>query len=248
METQSGIKASRALETGRGLAWIREGFALFMAMPLAWIINTILFLLIMIVLGLIPFVSLLGTIISPVFFAGIMLGCRSLEEGGELAVSHLFAGFGDRGWDLVKAGLLYLGLILGVTFIMFLVLGAFGLAASIGGAEAATPQLSLGMLVVIFVATLATIPVVMGFMFSPALLIFNPGLGVVDAYKSSFLACLKNILPFTVFGLLVIVLSFLAMIPLFLGLLVFIPTMFGATYVAYMDMFGDEVATGEALP
>ena len=232
-----GIVPSRALGAGRGLAWIREGFALFLGTPGRWLMITLLFLLIMTLLGLIPIVSMLGSLLSPVLVGGLMLACRSQEREDRLRVADLFAGFQQRPLDLVKAGLLYLGLVLAVSLLMFLLIAVLGLAGTVGGAESATPQLSAGLLIVVALGSLAILPVVMGFIFSPPLLVFNRELGVVNAYKSSFYACLKNIWPFTLFSLLIVLLCFLAMIPLGLGLFVLLPTLFGATYRAYVDMF-----------
>ena len=232
-----GVLASRSVGAGRGLAWLREGFALFLGAPGSWLMITVAFLLIITLLGLIPIISMLGSLLSPVFLGGLMLGCRSLEREGRLEVSHLFAGFQDRTLDLLKAGLLYLGLVLAVSLLMFLLIAVLGLAGTLDGSQSATPQLSAGLLLVVALGSLAILPVVMGFIFAPPLLVFNPELGVVDAYKSSFYACMKNIWPFTLFSLLVLLLFFLAMIPLGLGFLILVPTLVGATYRAYIDMF-----------
>ena len=238
---KDGIVAARAVAAGRGLAWIREGFALFLGAPGRWILITLVFLLIMTLLGLIPVVSILGSLLSPVLIGGLMLGCRSLEREGLLHLSHLFAGFQERTLDLIKAGLLYLGLVLAVSLLMFLLIAILGLAGTVGGAQAATPQLSLGLLLVVLLGSLAMLPVVMGFIFAPPLLVFNPELGVVNAYKSSFYACMKNIWPFTLFSLLVLLLFSLAIVSLGLGLFVLVPILVGATYRAYTEMFEEGV-------
>jgi uncharacterized membrane protein len=57
------------------------------------------------------------------------------------------------------------------------------------------------------------------------------------ALKASFGACLKNILPFLVWSLAILILSVLASIPLFLGWLLLGPVMMVSLYLAYRDIF-----------
>jgi uncharacterized membrane protein len=55
--------------------------------------------------------------------------------------------------------------------------------------------------------------------------------------KASFAACLKNMLPFLVFGVIAMVLGFIAALPLMLGWLVLLPMLVGAHYASYLDLF-----------
>jgi uncharacterized membrane protein len=239
MDTNSSITdvPSRAVATGRGLDWIREGFALFMSAPVAWLINIVLFALMIIVIGMLPLVNLLTNIFVPVFMAGFMLGCRSLDAGESMTVNHLFAGFQQHAKPLLGAGLLNLGLTVGIFAVAALLSALFGLTGILGGEEAVTPAMTIGLLLVLLITMLLALPLAMAFWFAPALLIFNRQLPVVAAFKLSFSACLKNIMPFTVFGLVAMVLAVIASIPLMLGLLVLAPVMIAANYCAYKDIF-----------
>jgi len=67
------------------------------------------------------------------------------------------------------------------------------------------------------------------------------------AMKQSFFACLKNIGPFMVYGVISMVLLVLAAIPFGLGLLVMIPTMIASLYISYKDVFADSLATQEPV-
>jgi uncharacterized membrane protein len=60
---------------------------------------------------------------------------------------------------------------------------------------------------------------------------------VVPALKTSFFACLKNILPFLIWGIAIFFLSILAMIPLMLGWLLLGPVMLASIYIGYRDIF-----------
>ena len=63
--------------------------------------------------------------------------------------------------------------------------------------------------------------------------------------KASFFACLSNWLAFLVYGLIILVLWFIASIPLFLGLVVLVPVLICSVYASYKDIF---VASAEAHP
>jgi hypothetical protein len=105
---QSGwLAEGRSVDAGQGWTWISEGFALFMKNPLIWVVNIVLLLIILFVLNLIPFLGQLAIqLLTPVFGAGLMLGCKSLDSGGKLEVTHLFEGFKQRTGELILLGLL----------------------------------------------------------------------------------------------------------------------------------------------
>jgi uncharacterized membrane protein len=83
------------------------------------------------------------------------------------------------------------------------------------------------------------VPLLMAYWFAPALVIMH-GVAPIAAMKASFGACLRNILPFLVYGIVMMVLAFLAMIPVGLGMLVWIPLSFTSTYAAYRDIFTED--------
>ena len=80
------------------------------------------------------------------------------------------------------------------------------------------------------------IPVAMAYWFAPALVALN-GLGPVAAMKTSFLGCLKNILPFLLYGLVAMLAGLLAVIPLGLGWFVLGPVLAASMYAAYRDIY-----------
>ena len=55
--------------------------------------------------------------------------------------------------------------------------------------------------------------------------------------KGSFMGCLKNILPFLVYGVIMFVLAIVASIPLALGWLVLGPMTVASVYAAYRDIY-----------
>ena len=76
----------------------------------------------------------------------------------------------------------------------------------------------------------------MAYWFAPVLIVLH-GMSPVEAMKTSFMGCLYNILPFLVYGVVAMVLFFIAMIPLMLGLLVLVPMLIASVYIAYRDIY-----------
>lgn len=105
-----------------------------------------------------------------------------------------------------------------------------------GGAEGAPPQIGIGVLLVTLVAVALYVPVAMAVWFAPALVALR-GLGTLDAVKLSFFGCLRNIVPFLIYGLILFVLALLASIPMGLGFLVLVPVAVGSQYAAYKAIF-----------
>jgi len=78
----------------------------------------------------------------------------------------------------------------------------------------------------------------MALWFAPALVVLR-GLAPMAAVRESFLGCLKNMVPFLIYGIVMLVLGILAAIPLALGWLVLGPVAVASIYVAYRDIYGD---------
>lgn len=225
----------------RGLDWISEGFALFRQNPLVWIVNVVIFLAISMGLSVIPLLGAIASmLLQPVLVAGMLLGCQALERGEELRIEHLFDGFKQHSNPLLMVGLLTALASLAVGFIVFLIVGGT-VGLSILGGAADMPALAVGGAMVGFllsglVGLALFVPVTMAVWFAPALVVFN-NMQPVDAMKASFLACWSNMLPFLLYGLVVFVLSVLAMIPLGLGLFVLGPVVVASVYAGYRDIF-----------
>ncbi|HET8747557.1 MAG TPA: BPSS1780 family membrane protein, partial [Ramlibacter sp.] len=78
--------------------------------------------------------------------------------------------------------------------------------------------------------------VLMAVWFAAPLVVFHER-GAVDALKESFAGCLKNIVPFLVYGVIFFVLGIVASIPLALGWLVLGPMAAASIYTAYRDIY-----------
>jgi uncharacterized membrane protein len=239
----------RTLSFGRGMDWITEGFGLFRMNPGIWIVLCILYFVLTSVISLVPLLGSAALIlVQPILGAGLLAGCRELEQGRELRVEHLFEGFRNNTQPLLMVGFLTLAAYFVIALVSF---GAFmlfgGAAVGLGMLEGDFPDpataeealpLAGGILAATLLGISLLIPLAMAAWFAPALVWFG-GLPALEAMKQSFFACWRNMLPFLLYGLVAVVLLILATIPFGLGLLILVPTLIGSVYVSYLDIFAD---------
>ncbi|WPL19063.1 putative integral membrane protein [Thiorhodovibrio winogradskyi] len=235
--------APQSVPMGQGLGWIGTGWGLFKQAPLAWIGALLLLLLINIALALVPIIgSIVSVLIGPVLMAGFMAGAHEQASGGQFRVNHLFSGFSKHTASLIGVGGLYMlgSFILGILVVVILIgpilAGGMDPQALENNPELLVEALGTNFLLLFLLILALVIPLVMAYWFAPALVMLN-GLGALAAMKMSFLGCLKNLLPFLVYGLVCTVLMLLALIPFGLGLLILSPMLIASMYAAYRDIF-----------
>lgn len=217
----------------QAIAWFKQGWRIFLANPVNWVLMALLFGVIVLLLGVLPIVGGIAlNILLPVLTGGMLLAA-SRQAGRPVEVMDLFSLFRDeqRRNPLLLVGAMMLGAGLVAAILSTLLVGDALQMDELTG----MPSLNLGMGAWLF---LMSVGLVMGmlFMFAPALVIFK-GMGAVDAVKGSFQGTAGNLLPFVVFVLLYAALAFVASIPFMLGFLVLVPVMMGAVYAAYRDIF-----------
>ena len=228
------VPGGHGVSAGRGWSWITEGWALFRAQPWMWIGIWVALVLLLVVLNVIPILGpIANSILWPVFSAGLVLGCRSLEQGGSLEFGHLFAGFRDRLGTLAGVGAVTLGI--SMVIVLVVGVGIFGLQG-LPGPRAGQPQAAMTGALAGLVMLALMLPLFMAMWFAPALVVLHER-GVLEAMKESFRGCLRNVVPFLVYGLAGFVLSVLASIPLFLGWLVLGPVFVASIYASYRDIY-----------
>lgn len=227
----------RGVGAGRGWDWIVEGYALFRKQPGIWILISVVLGATFIVISMIPLLgSLANALLFPIFGAGLMLGCRALEAGGTLELAHLFAGFKQRTGDLVMVGAFNLFGWVVIAFAVFTVVGG-GVFMGImrGGAAGAGISVASMLIAMLLVAALS-VPLYMATWFAPALIVLHE-VAPLAALKASFYACLRNWIPFLVYGVVLMILGIVAAIPFGLGYLVLVPVLVASVYAAYRDIF-----------
>jgi hypothetical protein len=234
------IPEGRGVPSGNGWRWIADAWAFTSDQRGTFVGVFILFVLIAIVMGLIPWAgTVVSTLLFPVFSAGFILGCDAVRRGQPLEVGHLFAGFQKHAGKLIATGAVSLACLL---LMVLLISALFG--SEVGmlflGAELASEQME--QLLVIMLAALVmlalSLPLYMALWFAGPLIVLG-GSDVVGALKTSFGACLKNVLPFLIWSIAVLVLAIPATIPLGLGWLLLGPVLMASVYLGYRDIFHD---------
>jgi hypothetical protein len=232
------IPRGRGVAAGHGWSWIAQGWELFKRQPGLWIGISLTLFVILLVLAFIPLLGpLANALLWPVLSAGLLLGCRALAEGGKLEFGHLFAGFRERFGTLIAVGAISFAvtLAIGVAVALVMGIGMFTLFGGGPGANAA-PEALMTMMLAMLVMFALLLPLVMAMWFAPALVVFHER-GAVEAMKESFFGCLKNTVPFLIYGLIALVFMILASIPFGLGWLLLGPVLIASVYASYRDIY-----------
>lgn len=230
----------KRVNAGQGWQWIRCGWGLFAREFGTWFVMFLVLLAIAIVLNFVPLVGGAAlAVITPALVAGYLYAASELDNGRRIEVGQLFHGFRDK-------PLMNRLLILGAMYLVAeLVLGLVALGTVGGSMMMNMPEegqvnvdltLSTGTLLASLVILALALVIAMAFVFAPALVLFDDATPL-DAAKASFRACLQNIAPLLVFGIIYIGLAIVAAIPVGLGFLILIPVSILAVYCSYRSIF-----------
>lgn len=191
----------------RGWHWIQQAIGMFLAQPWKWIGMTLVMFLILIPVNMIPVVGFIPyTILSILFGGGLMIAAKSQSDGEPVEFNYIFKGFTHNRNQLVVLGVLYIAGFIAIGLIMTLMMGAgilqfMGIGS--GDPQAATAALMHNrpmFLLVMLIGMLLYIPLVMAVWFASPLVAINDQ-GAWSACKLSLQGCLKNWLPFLLYGL-----------------------------------------------
>ena len=259
----------RSVAPGRGWAWIAGGFALFLRSPGQWLVLLLILFAVkkaltgIPVIALAAFFSVLAMLLMPVFMAGLMDGCRALEVGRRLQVGHLAQGFRRNAVNLVTVGGIYL---VGNLIILMIILAIGGeamtaMATTLAKSSTITPQIrgqmqeaTATVAQAVLVGAALSLPLLMAMYFAPLLVYFDD-IKPLQALKLSLVACVRNLLPMLVYGLVLLAcLVILAPIGVRfrqfdLGLWLMSPVLVPSVYASYRDIFtvGNESARPDAV-
>lgn len=235
------VLPGKALPASAAFSWIAEGWRLFRKAMLMWVVLTILILIAAVVVGLVPFLGTIAwQVITALIAGGLVLGCWSLEEDGELELDHLFAGFKRNFRGLALVGVAYLVGMVIVLAVFSIFVGLSVLPALLMGKSQAAIEafatFSGGLLVGTILVTVLSIALGAAMWFAPALVIMHD-VAPLEAMKASFFATLRNIVPAVIFAIVMLLLAVIASIPFGLGMLVWVPVLITASYRAYRQIF-----------
>ncbi len=217
LQSETKIPPFRKVSPNSGIAWLTQAFELFKQNPLTWLSSLIVMFILLILIMLMPVIQFFSIVLTPVFTAGLMIGCNNLRHNRPFRIAHLFSGFKQNFNALLIVGLIYLGYILVCSFL------AVELAAYAGKPlMQVTPEmLTSGTLDIqaflesLLLPTLILmglmLPIFMATWFAPALVILR-NVKAILAIQQSFLACSQNMKAFTIYGLVAFVAMFLLVI------------------------------------
>ena len=242
----------RSVPAGEGLAWIATGWRLFAKAPLMWILAILVILVLEVVCGFVPILGQIASfIVKPVFFAGLIVACRSLDSGGDFELEHVFAGFTHRFGNLAILGVVLFAFTVGIIALaagfFALTVGLTAFTHGLDNMEAVLQAAWAVILVGSLIMLALFLPLVMAYWFAPALIVLN-GVSPGEAMLASLRASLRNFVPFLLYGIVMLVLAVVACIPFGLGLLVWVPLALTSTYAAYRAIFATEAAPPAAVP
>lgn len=230
----------------RGWIWVKQGYQLIMINPLMSITFGLLGALLMFAALMVPVIGpLLAVLLMPVVMAGYMRVCRALEEEEEVELPQLFEGFRKNTGRLVALG----------GFSMLGLLGASAAMVFIGGEALATllesfktandPQLLVeamwtagsGVAFSLLVGFSLVFVLMLALQYAPMLVFFN-NVAPAAAMRASLSGSLRNIVPYTVYSLIMQVVALvLSILPFNIGLIVLLPLGFTSLYVSYRNIF-----------
>jgi hypothetical protein len=260
---------ARLVPGSNGWRWLAEGWKLFRASPLMWLVLVSAYWMLMSVVSILPFVGVVAAVsLVPGFSVAFMAASRESERGGQITLALLFTGFRERARPQLALGAAYFAM-------MVLMLGASTLADDgalarwmLTGARPPNEVLqSDGFVAALGVTASLYMPIMMLMWFAPTLVAWH-AMPVAKALFFSLFACLMNWRAFAVYGIaaalvlivLPIVLLFVLMLasggtmrPAAMGLLfplVFslMPVMFASFYASYRDIFAPQAGDEEPAP
>ena len=219
----------RVVAASAGLAWWGKGWHLFSSSFWTWIGIVVVYFILSTLLSYVPYIgSFAQWLLSPVFIGGIMSGCNAIDRGESLRFTHLFDGFTEPHFiPLMIIGAVNMGLalvIIGIAFAAFA--GGIGFSALMGFSSPDFDPYalwrSLGLLTLLGILLALVVAAVMAMInwFAPALVVLQ-GATPVEAMKASFRTCMRNWVPFLVYGAIAITAGLVLLIPMVAMLVVF---------------------------
>ncbi|MGZ5033083.1 MAG: BPSS1780 family membrane protein [Usitatibacter sp.] len=221
----------------RGVAWLAQAFDLFRRHPLTWIGLCAGWLVITFGLIVIPVLGgVLANFLQPVFFASFAITAYRQSSGEPVAMGDLFLGFRRNVRALVNLGALALIAEIAI-FALMALLGLpmaaaddkpFTVSEYVEALDGKEWILALGMGLTVIVKG--------ALWFAPPLIAFHD-MSTTHAVRWSIYAALANLGALITYGVVLLGLFVLGILPWGLGLLVVIPVMVISSYVGYREVF-----------
>lgn len=236
----------RKLDALYGWRWMKQGFQLIMCNPQMAITLALISFLAIIAALFIPVIGpLLAVMQMPLLLAGYMHICRALEEDEIIEITQLFSGFQKHAARLAALGGFALLGIMAVAMVM-LFIGGDDLTRLLGNIKAANdPEALAGAMwaagssvaLSLMVGIVLMFMMMLALQYAPMLIYFND-MPPLPALRASLAGSLKNIIPYTVYNLILqAVAAVLSILPFGIGLILLLPLAFTSLYVSYRNIF-----------
>jgi uncharacterized membrane protein len=230
----------------RGWTWVNQGYQLIMISPMLAIATALIGALAIILAMVIPLIGpLLAVILMPLMLAGYMRVCRALEEQEEVELTDLLAGFKKNTPALVSLG----------AFLMMGMLLASAVMVSVGGDPLTTlmeevrttndPQVLMealrtagsGVALAVLLGFSLVLLLIVAWQYAPMLVFFSD-VPPLTAMRLSFVGTVRNIGAYTVYSLLMQLVSILlGILPFGIGMILLLPLGLTSLYVSYRNIF-----------
>ncbi len=252
------VHAPRLMAGDRGASWVVEGWDLFQQAKVSWLLVALTSVIWLLLLEHYPLLKILDNVFAFAISAGLMLACHANYQRRPFNPAILLTGFSRLhlgrllGANLVLIGfsLLLSGLVLGD--LLWLIAGNQQLqmlvARMAAQADITNPDFLatlaeldqavsvIGLLLRLTLILLLLLPVFAAAWFAPALIVLG-NCDIKTALLYSLQATMKNVLSFLIYGVLLLILALLALLPYHIGYLLLIPVYQLSVYLSYRDIF-----------
>ncbi|WP_341676037.1 BPSS1780 family membrane protein [Niveibacterium sp. SC-1] len=234
----------RRVAASQALHWVAEGWRLFAARPLIWLVIALVSFSALAILSVVPLVGrVLAMVVLQVLAGGMVAAADHLRERGELHVAELFEGFRQHAGNLAIVGLLFgLALTMAGILTVIVTLIASAIARIFSHLPFGIDMLVQALFADWLITAAVTLVVMLGLWFAPALVMLDRR-PPFEAMRASFAACIANpgataiLAALLVFGVPTIV-----TLSLGFGVLLVIPLVATTAYASYRDVFAAEPA------
>jgi hypothetical protein len=242
----------RSVAVMRSWDWLVEGASIFSKASVMWVLLLVALFISSRLLLIVPVMGIAIALVTPNFIAGLAHGAQALGQGKPLRFGYLTSGFLKSAVPLITTGILSL---VGQILILLLMaqIGGDAFNSILGAMSNGTPTDATTQQTVREAAPNAILAALTGFVLMTllmmamgfaSLLVFFDGLRPLPAFWLSLRACAKNLLPFLLYGVILLT-PILALMPLTvaagqpdLGLWLISPLLMTSLYACYKDVFG----------
>lgn len=213
---------NRQVNLKESFEWLRSSFLIVREKPLQFIILGV-------VSGLIGVVPILGAFMSPLFTTKFASLASQVERQEPITLGMVFT---DLFASITVVKLAWINALLNVSFFLLqYIVDNYAVHINTG-----LPGLISGSMIVIVLLFIPTTLLLFAMWLSPLICWFNPDTGVLQAMVFSLKVCCFNVATLLLYSIFVIIFTILAVIPLGLGLLIWLPVLSTANYYIYKSV------------